>query len=73
VATHDLELVRLADEFPQIRNYHFRETVEEGRMIFDYQLQSGPCPTTNALKIMQMEGLPVEDTNEAAESDSMGQ
>jgi len=29
-------------------------------MTFDYLLRPGPCPTTNALKIMQMEGLPVE-------------
>jgi DNA mismatch repair ATPase MutS len=30
-------------------------------MVFDYELRPGPCPTTNALKIMQMEGLPVEE------------
>jgi DNA mismatch repair ATPase MutS len=29
-------------------------------MVFDYQLRHGPCPTTNALKIMQLEGLPVD-------------
>ena len=29
-------------------------------MAFDYRLRRGPSPTTNALKIMQMEGLPVE-------------
>jgi DNA mismatch repair ATPase MutS len=28
-------------------------------MIFDYRLRPGVCPTTNALKIMRMEGLPV--------------
>lgn len=60
IATHDLELVKLADEIPEIVNYHFREEVKEGRMIFDYKLRPGPCPTTNALKIMEMEGLPVE-------------
>jgi hypothetical protein len=59
IATHDLELVRLADENPNIQNYHFREEVIEGRMVFDYTLRSGPSPTTNALKIMRMEGLPV--------------
>lgn len=59
LATHDLELVRLAEVLPQAENYHFREEVIDGRMIFDYRLRSGPCPTTNALKIMQMEGLPI--------------
>ena len=60
IATHDLELVRLADEIPGVTNYHFREDVYDGRMVFDYHLRSGPCPTTNALKIMRIEGLPVD-------------
>ena len=60
VATHDLELVRLADEFPAIRNHHFREDIRNGRMVFDYHIHAGPSPTTNALRIMEIEGLPVE-------------
>jgi ABC-type multidrug transport system fused ATPase/permease subunit len=59
ISTHDLELVKIADELPDIHNYHFREEVVDGEMVFDYILRSGPCPTTNALKIMQMEGLPI--------------
>jgi DNA mismatch repair ATPase MutS len=59
IATHDLELVKLENEFSQIKNYHFREEIFDGRMLFDYKLHPGPCPTTNALKIMEMEGLPV--------------
>jgi len=61
VATHDLELVKLADEIPGVANFHFREEVREGRMVFDYHLRIGPCPTTNALQIMRLEGLPVDD------------
>jgi MutS domain V len=60
VSTHDLELVKLAEKLPEIQNYHFREEVIDGRMVFDYVLREGPCPTTNALKIMRMEGLPVD-------------
>jgi hypothetical protein len=60
IATHDLELTNLADEIPGIANFHFREEVDEGKMLFDYQLHAGPCPTTNALKIMRIEGLPVD-------------
>jgi DNA mismatch repair ATPase MutS len=60
VATHDLELIKLADEIKGVTNYHFREEVSNGRMVFDYRLRPGPCPTTNALKIMRLEGLPVE-------------
>jgi len=60
IATHDLELVKLADEIGEAENFHFREEVREGKMIFDYQLRPGPCPTTNALHIMRLEGLPVD-------------
>ncbi len=60
VSTHDLELVKLADLYPQVTNFHFREEVIDGRMAFDYMLRTGPCPTTNALKIMEIEGLPVD-------------
>lgn len=60
VATHDLELIKLGDEIKGVANYHFREEVLDSRMVFDYRLRSGPCPTTNALKIMRLEGLPVE-------------
>ncbi len=60
VATHDLELIKLADEIRGVTNHHFREEVSDGRMVFDYRLRPGPCPTTNALTIMQLEGLPVD-------------
>ncbi|MBI5034112.1 MAG: hypothetical protein HZB51_26630 [Chloroflexi bacterium] len=59
LATHDLELASLSEQRPQVHNYHFRDEVSDGRLIFDYKIRTGPCPTTNALKIMQMEGLPV--------------
>lgn len=60
IATHDLELVKLADESTAVANYHFRDAVEAGKMVFDYRLHAGPCPTTNALKIMALAGLPVD-------------
>jgi hypothetical protein len=59
VSTHDLELVQLADELPPVRNYHFRDEVAGDRLIFDFKLHRGPSPTTNALKIMRAEGLPI--------------
>lgn len=59
IATHDLELTGLAEETPAITNYHFRDDVENGRMVFDYKLHPGPCPTTNALRVMALAGLPV--------------
>jgi DNA mismatch repair ATPase MutS len=66
IATHDLELAKLADEVPQVVNYHFRDHVIDDRMAFDYTLRPGPCPTTNALTIMQLEGLPVPSVQQGA-------
>lgn len=60
VATHDLELVHLAETLLQVSNYHFRDEVTGDRMHFDYRLRPGPSPTTNALKIMHSAGLPTE-------------
>jgi hypothetical protein len=60
IATHDLDLATLAEIHPQARNVHFRDEVADGKLTFDYRLRPGPSPTTNALKIMQLEGLPSE-------------
>jgi hypothetical protein len=60
VTTHDLELAELERQLPNVTNVHFQETVAEGALLFDYRLRPGPCPTTNALRIMALEGLPVE-------------
>jgi len=59
LSTHDLDLVHLSDEVQTIENVHFRDDVADGRMVFSYLVHSGPSPTTNALKIMRQEGLPV--------------
>ncbi len=59
VTTHDLELTDLDKTVPGLRNGHFQETVAAGALQFDYKLRPGPCPTTNALRIMEWEGLPV--------------
>ena len=61
LATHDLELVHLADEGTAIVNYHFQDHVVDGNLSFDYTLRSGPCPSTNALMIMKLAGLPTDE------------
>ncbi|MBX7044941.1 MAG: hypothetical protein K1X86_03810 [Ignavibacteria bacterium] len=60
ISTHDLELVNLGKEFDIIENVHFKEEIIENKMIFDYKLNLGPCPTTNALRIMKLGGLNIE-------------
>ncbi|WP_455245694.1 MutS family DNA mismatch repair protein [Petrachloros mirabilis] len=59
VSTHDLELTDLQKEISSLTNAHFQEIVADGALEFDYTLRPGPCPTTNALRIMELEGLPV--------------
>lgn len=69
ISTHDLELVKLATSLPMLKNYHFREDVINGAMTFDYKLHDGPCPTRNALKIMELAGLPTSWESVAQKSD----
>lgn len=59
VSTHDLALTELAQQETGLRNMHFREHIEDNKLTFDYTLKEGPCPTTNALFIMKMAGLPI--------------
>ena len=59
IATHDLELAHLAAHSQQIRNYHFQDSLQGDLLVFDYLLRPGASTTTNALRIMEMEGLPV--------------
>ncbi len=59
LTTHDLELAQLETNGSHVSNVHFQETVENGQLLFDYKLKPGPCPTTNALRIMEQEGLPI--------------
>ncbi len=63
ISTHDIELTSVVDTVEGARNMHFREHIVENRMIFDYVLRAGPCPTTNALVIMRLEGLPVPESD----------
>jgi hypothetical protein len=69
VSTHDLELADLEQGIPGLVNAHFQETVSSGALQFDYRLRSGPCPTTNALRIMELEGLPVSYEQDAGSVD----
>lgn len=60
ITTHDVTLCQLEQDSPSIFNRHFGDTVIEGKFAFEYKLLSGPSTSTNALKILEKEGLPVE-------------
>ncbi len=62
VSTHDLELADLDKESNgHIRNYHFKEYYKDNKIYFDYLLREGVSDTRNALFLMRMAGVSVED------------
>lgn len=61
VATHDLQLSTLADEYPQVvKNYHFDIQVIQDEMLFDYKLKIGECKIFNASMLLKGIGVDVE-------------
>lgn len=63
IASHDLELTEiLRDDYD---NYHFRETIEAGEIVFDYKLQQGPSTTTNAIRLLEYMGFDAAIVEEA--------
>jgi DNA mismatch repair ATPase MutS len=63
VSTHDLQLAEMEELKPAIVPVHFRETLHPGGdppMTFDYKMRPGIATTMNALKLMELVGLPPE-------------
>ncbi len=60
ITTHDLALSHIADDLPgRAMNVHFADTLEDGRLHFDYRLQPGIVERSNALDLMRSVGLEV--------------
>ena len=60
VTTHDLAVTDIAQVLPgAIRNVHFQDYVEEGKMRFDHKLRDGVVAKSNALELMRLIGLKV--------------
>ena len=60
LATHDVELGKLENEFPgSIENYHFDVQVEGEELYFDYKLKNGVCTSLNASILMKKIGIEV--------------
>jgi hypothetical protein len=64
VSTHDLSLAAAPELAERAAIVHFSEQFARGAegltMRFDYQLRPGIATSTNALKLMEMLGLPIE-------------
>ena len=60
VTTHDLALTSVAQMFPNnVRNVHFQEKLEAGKLSFDYRLREGVVTTSNGVELMRSVGLQV--------------
>ena len=63
LTTHDLELGSLAKEYPgTISNYHFTDDIKEDHINFDYKIKPGISKTANAVALMKMIGIGVEES-----------
>ncbi len=60
VATHDLVLATLYNEFPkEISNYRFEADIDGDKLSFSYQLQEGIAQNLNAYFLMKSMGITV--------------
>jgi len=63
IASHDIELTEIAGEL--YSNYHFRESIENGKVLFDYKVHDGPSITRNAIKLLEVLAYPERVTTQA--------
>lgn len=61
VSTHDLELSDIEKMNSKVKNYHFREYYRNNEINFDYKLRPGVSTTRNAIYLMRMAGIDIEN------------
>lgn len=62
IATHDLLLGTLAEQFPdKIRNYYFEADIKENELSFSYKLREGVAQNMNACFLMKKMGIIIQD------------
>ncbi|HLK05803.1 MAG TPA: hypothetical protein VKT53_15300 [Candidatus Acidoferrum sp.] len=60
VTTHDLALTEIGAAIgAEVKNVHFEDQVEQGKMKFDYRLREGVVTKSNAIELMRIVGLDV--------------
>ncbi|MDT0650297.1 MutS-related protein [Autumnicola edwardsiae] len=59
VSTHDLELTDLLKK-KNFELYHFSETIENEKLLFDYKIKPGKPKSGNAIKILDLYDYPKE-------------
>lgn len=60
IATHDLTLGKLADEFPDnVKNKRFEVEISNNELVFDYKLKNGISQNLNATFLMKKMGITI--------------
>ena len=53
IATHDVSLCELENDFTAIKNYYFDAEIINNELYFDYALKNGVCKNMNASFLLQ--------------------
>ncbi|MCH3881093.1 MULTISPECIES: MutS-related protein [Tenacibaculum] len=53
IATHDVSLCELENEFSEVKNYYFDAEIIKDELHFDYTLKNGVCKNMNASFLLQ--------------------
>ena len=64
-ATHDIELTALLQN--QFDNYHFEEKIQDGDVLFNYELQEGKATSRNAIQLLRVMGYDSKIVESATE------
>jgi DNA mismatch repair ATPase MutS len=59
IATHDIELAKLAGNKMLVKNYSFNSEIEDDTMIFSYKLHPSICNDFNASELMEKSGIKI--------------
>ncbi len=57
VSTHDFELCEIENDAAPVTNWHFEESYENDKLLFDYKIKEGRCTTRNAQYLLKMAGI----------------
>ncbi len=58
IATHDLSLCSIKEDFPtQVQTHYFDVEIENDELVFDYKLKEGICSNMNAEFLMKKMGI----------------
>ncbi len=59
IATHDIELAKLAGNKKLVTNYSFNSEIKDNSMVFSYELDPGICTDFNASELMKKSGIKI--------------